>query len=143
VPDQPYHAAVDGLPKYSSPDGAVQRAILETDGATIQFTWVAADTAMVAPTARPGEPDRHWFDQTHLVISGRLAMTLYDSDGRENKTYEVGPGELLYIPGDVPHRGRSIGGEPVFAIEVFAPPREDFHHMAAEHQPGLDANPAD
>jgi mannose-6-phosphate isomerase-like protein (cupin superfamily) len=132
---------VESLPKFPAGEGTINRACVQTDGASIQFTWVAAGAPLVGPTAERGKPDRHWFDQTHIVISGRLAMTLYSPDGEET-TYEVGAGELLYIPGDVPHTGRSLGDEPVYAIEIFAPPRADYRHMVDGHQPGLPPPPA-
>jgi mannose-6-phosphate isomerase-like protein (cupin superfamily) len=136
MPDQAYQAAFDALPKFTSPSGEVRRSILETDGATVQFTWVDAGGRLAPPGVAPGEADRHPFDQTHIVISGRLEMTLYE-DGGTPQTYTLGPGEILYIPGGVPHAGRCLGDEPLFAIELFAPARADMHDMARAHQPGL------
>jgi mannose-6-phosphate isomerase-like protein (cupin superfamily) len=87
--------------------------------------------------SRGSSPDRHPFDQTNIVIEGRLAINLHNEEGEIIQTFELGPREVLYIPADVPHSGRVVGEDPVFAIEVFAPKRNDYRAMAAEHQPGL------
>jgi len=81
MPDLPYHAAVDRLPKHLSPSGAVHRAIVETNGASIQFHVGRAGAWLAPPGVGPGENDRHAFDQTHIVLSGRLEMTLEEAEG--------------------------------------------------------------
>ena len=85
--------------------------------------------------AKQGDPDIHPWDQCMVVIRGRLEVTL--GEGDDAKTYEVGPDDVVYIPGNVPHIGRVIGDEDAFAVEIFAPVREDYLDMA-EHQLALE-----
>lgn len=64
---------------------------------------------------------RHHNEQITLVASGTLRFMLGD-DGSE--VVDVGPGELLVIPGQLSHAALCIGD--VEATDVFAPLREDW-----------------
>jgi ribosomal protein L16 Arg81 hydroxylase len=39
-------------------------------------------------------------------------------------------GSAVYIPKNIPHTGRPLGAEPLFIIDVFAPPRADYLYFA-------------
>jgi len=121
VPTQPFHAALDELPKFPGLDGYFTRAAITADHATFQVTWLN-------PHHPPVPTDQHPFDQTVFVFSGELELVL-GGFGR----YVVRSGECLYIPADVPHTAKALGDETVFALDIFAPAREDYRHMS-EHQ---------
>ncbi|MEC9432711.1 MAG: cupin domain-containing protein [Pseudomonadota bacterium] len=82
------------------------------DQAMIQHAEVAAGAAV------PGHS--HPNEQFTLVLSGRLRLRL--GENAAAGTYELGPGEVLRIPGGMHHEGEAI--EDCVVIDVFAPPSE-------------------
>ena len=130
MPQQPYHAAIDSLPQRAHPSfdemPTYTRTSVVMDGCILVWTWLHAGFHWPEGKA----PDQHPFDQTIYVLSGHLDMTL---DGKE--TYNLAPGDVLYIPADLSHRADLPDDEGVFLLEVFAPVREDYRYTAA-HQPG-------
>ncbi|MGY4708816.1 cupin domain-containing protein [Mycolicibacterium sp. CBM1] len=121
LPDQPYFAVLDDLPKEELQGGSFKRTAIVTDAALIQTVWVA-------PHHPPAPIDQHPFDQTVVVLSGTLELVLNGED-----RYVLTPGCCLYIPADVPHQATVLGDEPLRALDIFAPIREDYLHLAA-HQ---------
>lgn len=121
MPGAAFHAAFAELPRESLGEGALERTAVRTDEAIVTFNWI-----------RPGHPEvpphEHPYDQLSFVFAGTLQMDLAGT------SHTVRSGELLYIPAGVPHTGRVLGSEPVLNIDVFAPAREDYLHLAA-HQP--------
>jgi len=117
----PFHAAFADLPRESIGDGVLQRTAVRTDEGLVTFNWI-----------QPGHPEvpphDHPYDQLSFIFAGTLEMEL------DGTTYRVSEGEFLYIPAGVPHTGRVVGDKPVLNIDVFAPMREDYMHLAA-HQP--------
>ena len=61
---------------------------------------------------------QHPHEQITHVISGQLEFTV------GGVTKVMNPGDVLVIPGDVPHSAVAL--EDTVNIEVFSPPREDF-----------------
>jgi quercetin dioxygenase-like cupin family protein len=61
----------------------------------------------------------HPHEQLGTVLEGELELTI------DNQTKIIGPGEYYLIPGNVPHSARSLKQD-VLALDVFAPPREDY-----------------
>lgn len=63
---------------------------------------------------------RHAHDQEQItwIIVGHLRI---DVDGT---TYDLGAGELLHIPGGVPHETRAV--QDTVALDIFSPPRNDW-----------------
>jgi mannose-6-phosphate isomerase-like protein (cupin superfamily) len=120
VPGAPFHAAIGGMPRESIAGGALTRTAVRTDDAIVTFNWI-----------KPGHPEvphhSHPYDQLALILSGTLEL---DLDGER---HTVGTGELLYIPAGVPHTGKVIGEETVLNVDLFAPAREDYLHLA-DHQ---------
>ncbi|MGW1562304.1 cupin domain-containing protein [Streptomyces sp. NPDC002144] len=129
MPSRPYYAKLNELPKAAGLDGAFRRTAIVADHALMQLVWVD-------PGHPPVPTDQHPFDQTCFVFSGTLELVL---DGRAR--YVVGPGECLYIPAGVPHDARVLGTETVFALDVFAPGREDYLPLA-DHQLEREPRPA-
>lgn len=60
----------------------------------------------------------HPQEQITHVISGRLRMNV------SGEPHELGPGESLYLPSNVPHGAETI--EDTLVIDTFSPPREDY-----------------
>ena len=121
MPEKPYHAAIERLPRETLMDGLVSRSATRTDGSLLVFNWMQPDQPEPAPHDHP-------FDQLSVVWSGAIEMEL-DGD-----RYTVRGGELLYIPARVPHSGRAVGPDPALILDLFAPAREDYLHLV-EHQP--------
>ncbi len=59
----------------------------------------------------------HPHEQSSYIVSGRLRFTV------NGTTREVGPGDLVHIPGGAAHAVTVI--EPALVIDTFSPPRED------------------
>ncbi len=132
MPNKVYKVRFEDLPRQSRFGGAMQETAVVMDAALIKFAWgKPAPMQMTGRTAAAGEPDVHPWDQLLLMLKGKVEVTLGD-DG-ELGTYEVEAGELVYIPANVPHIGRTLGEEEAIGVEVFAPVRDDYLDMA-EHQ---------
>ena len=61
---------------------------------------------------------QHPQEQITHVISGRVRMIVAGTP------HELGPGESLYLPGNVRHSAETI--EDTLVIDTFSPPREDY-----------------
>jgi len=129
VPRQPYHAVLAELPKFESLDGFFTRSAITADHALMQVIWLEPGHPLV-PT------DQHAHDQTVFVFSGSLQLILNGTD-----RYVVNPGECLYIPGNVPHQATALGDEPLHALDIFAPVRQE-HLPMVEHQLANESVPA-
>ncbi len=70
------------------------------------------DTGSVLPV------HQHPQEQVAHVVSGRVRFTV---DGQSR---EVGPGESLHLPSNVPHGAETL--EQALVIDTFSPPREDY-----------------
>jgi quercetin dioxygenase-like cupin family protein len=60
----------------------------------------------------------HENEQITYILEGRLRFTLGD------ETIDVGAGEVLTIPPNVPHAAEAL--EDTLDVDVFTPPREDW-----------------
>lgn len=67
------------------------------------------------------EPHQHDNDQFTYVMHGRLRFWLGPNDEQE---VVVGPGEVLHVPPNVPHR--AIALEDTMELDIFSPPRVDW-----------------
>jgi quercetin dioxygenase-like cupin family protein len=65
------------------------------------------------------ERHAHPHEQVGMVVKGQAIFTI----GDEEKT--LGPGDLYRIPSGVPHRVVALD-EPVQALDIFNPVREDY-----------------
>ena len=61
---------------------------------------------------------QHPHEQISIVLSGRVAFTIGD------ETREVGPGDVVVIPGGVTHNVKTR--EACVLLDLFSPVREDF-----------------
>lgn len=63
----------------------------------------------------------HRHEQISSIVEGSLRFWLGEA---EEEVIEIGPGESLIIPPHVPHRVEAL--EDTKALDIFAPPREDW-----------------
>lgn len=75
-----------------------------------ELCWVKFDPGAIYPM------HSHPYEQVSLVVQGRLSLRVGD------EAREVGPGDMWFVPVDVPHGGKVLGDEPVIFIDVYAPP---------------------
>lgn len=80
-------------------------------GDQIHQIFVQLDEGAVVPI------HQHVHEQVAFVVSGRLRFLLPDGPR------EVGPGESVMLPSNLPHGVEVI--EPATVIDTFSPPRED------------------
>jgi quercetin dioxygenase-like cupin family protein len=62
----------------------------------------------------------HHNEQLSYVIEGRLRFLV----GPEQEEVVVGPGQVLFLPGHLPHSAEAL--EDTRGIDVFSPPRQDW-----------------
>lgn len=104
-------ASVEQLRSKEVRDG-VRRQVFTGDGATLAWT-----------TLEPGHtprPHAHEHEQIVYIISGRARFTV----GEE--TAELGPGDVLLVPGGVEHFAETVGEEPCVDLSIFTPRREEY-----------------
>ncbi len=63
----------------------------------------------------------HPNEQFALVVSGRMRFTLPEVDAPP-RIIELGPGEVLHLPPNVPHEGKAI--ETSIVLDIFSPPSQ-------------------
>ena len=132
MPNKVYKVRFEDLPRQERFGGAMGESAVVMDGAILKFAWgKPSPMQMTGRAAAAGKPDVHPWDQLMLMLKGKVEVTL--GDNGDLGTYEVEAGELIYIPANVPHIGRTLGEEEAIGVEVFAPVRQDYLDMA-EHQ---------
>ena len=65
---------------------------------------------------------QHENEQYSYVLEGKL--TLWTGPEGEEEEHTLGPGDVLVIPSNVPHRAEAI--EETLDLDVFNPPRQDW-----------------
>jgi quercetin dioxygenase-like cupin family protein len=71
------------------------------------------------PAGAPGAIHSHPHEQMIVVLSGKIDIIV------DGKAYRIGVGDVLWVPGDVPHGGMGLD-EPCRMVEIFTPARKDF-----------------
>lgn len=66
----------------------------------------------------------HPTEQLVHMLAGRLRIWIGD------EVHEVGPGDVVLIPPDVPHRGEAVGPENAQYLEVLSPVEGRYRTMA-------------
>jgi quercetin dioxygenase-like cupin family protein len=105
------HGHVDAL-NVTHARAGVARRVFSGEGATLAFT-----------TMDPGHeavPHSHPHEQIEYLLAGRMRFVV----GEEETILE--PGGLLVVPGGVEHYGVTLGDEPVRALSVFSPRRDEY-----------------
>ena len=102
----------DDMPK-ESVNSLLDRRLIT--GARMMLTHVYLKKGCVVP--------RHSHDneQFTYILEGALRFWIGD-DGAE--TFVLGPGEVLVIPPNVPHKAEAV--EDTLDVDVFCPPRQDW-----------------
>jgi mannose-6-phosphate isomerase-like protein (cupin superfamily) len=121
VPSAPFQGSFAELPREVLDELRLSRSAVRMDDGLVVFNWID-------PPARMPEHS-HPFDQLALILSGRCRLTV------EGAEHELAGGDFLYIPASQVHALETIGEEPVLNVDVFAPAREDYLHLAGG-QPG-------
>ena len=70
-------------------------------------------------------PHQHTFEQLAICIQGRFNYHVGD------EVFEMTPGSLLRVPPNTLHYVEPIGDEVALNLDVFAPIRDDYRHLAA------------
>jgi len=102
---------VDSLNATHARPGVVRR-VFSGKGATLAFT-----------TMDPGHeavPHSHPHEQIEYLLQGRMRFVV----GDEETILEQGG--LLVVPGGVEHYGVTLGDEPIVALSVFSPKRDEY-----------------
>jgi len=68
------------------------------------------------------DPHTHDNEQMACVLSGRIRFELPAHKGNAARTVELGAGDVLAIPGGVPHGAEAL--EDTVILDVFSPPSE-------------------
>jgi mannose-6-phosphate isomerase-like protein (cupin superfamily) len=121
MPNRVIHTRVADLPREAVPEWGLERTALRGDGSLIVYNWQTPSDDPAAP------PHSHPFDQTALILQGKVEITVDD------EVFVLRQGEALQIPAGAPHTGRTVGDQVALIVDVFAPAREDYLHLAA-HQ---------
>ncbi len=100
-PDQPWVDIVPGIRRQTISSGA---------------TMYQMRARLEAGSRLPEH--QHAQEQITHVISGRVRMIVAGTP------HELGPGESLYLPSNVPHGAETI--ENTLVIDTFSPPRDDY-----------------
>jgi mannose-6-phosphate isomerase-like protein (cupin superfamily) len=98
----------------------LERTAVRMDGALAVFNWMEP-----RPTSRP--PHEHPFDQLSLVLDGEMEFSV------EGEVLQVAAGEVLVIPPSARHTARTLGARTSLSLDIFAPARADYLHLA-DHQ---------
>ena len=102
------------LPEIASPAGSARQAKASLWPALVDismFSVRVTDSGMREP---------HWHPETAemgYVLEGRARMTILDPDGGTD-TYEIGPGDVYFIPRAYPHHIEDVGGG-TFHVLIF------------------------
>ncbi len=115
-----FSGSIADLPREQLLELGLSRSAVRTDDALVVFNWL---------TPPAGVPlHDHPFDQLSLILQGEVVMRVDDDEHR------LSAGGFLYVPAGATHGLETVGDAPVFNIDVFAPAREDYLHLA-EGQP--------
>jgi quercetin dioxygenase-like cupin family protein len=109
-----------GWTRESLADGVLTRTAIRGDACLITMNWLQ-------PHHDDQPPHSHPFDQTAFVFEGAMEFEVGD------ERFLIRAGEVLQIPAGAPHTARVVGDAVAFNIDVFAPVRDDYLHLAA-HQ---------
>jgi mannose-6-phosphate isomerase-like protein (cupin superfamily) len=78
-----------------------------------------ATVSLILDHSEPGEGPRlhrHAYDETWLVLAGRLTFTAGDEE------FEAGPDDIVIVPSDTPHKFTNTGPERARLICIHASP---------------------
>ena len=114
------HFRFADLPREQVADHLTRSAVRSDDSLAV-LNWMDP-----RPAARA--PHHHPFDQLSFVLEGEMEFTVDD------RTFRVAPGEVLVIAPDAKHTARALGSVTALSLDIFAPARPDYLHLAAHQQ---------
>ncbi len=91
------------------------------DGVSAKFFWgdkMTLSRVEIAPNSTV-PMHSHPHEQAGVILQGTLEFTIGD------QVRTAGPGDMYIIPGNVEHQVVS-GDEPVVALDIFSPVREEY-----------------
>jgi quercetin dioxygenase-like cupin family protein len=118
-------ATLGAIPTFDLSPGASTR-IVQAQNMTLSF-------ARLEPGVR-GVPHSHEHEQVIVGLDGWHDMLV------DGKTYRINPGDVIVIPGGVPHAGIS-GDSECNTVEIFAPARKDLEERLARARAGKTDDP--
>ncbi len=111
---EPAFYRLDALEEVTLAEGVTARFV---PGGRMMFSFVRLAPGATVPS------HHHPHEQLGHMIEGSLLMTIGD------ETREIRPGDVYAIPGGVVHSATG-GPEGGLALDVFAPPREEYLELA-------------
>ena len=115
-----YVVRLDELPAERTADGSVVRR-LQGEG----YDLVGSSLILGEMAPGYGPPlHRHPVEEVFLLMRGQATFTVGDGD------VEVGAGNIVVVPANVPHRFVVSGEEPLFMHAFLASPRIDTEYLA-------------
>ena len=87
-------------------------------GERMMLAHVYLDKGAIVPT------HKHENEQLTWIVSGALKFWIGEEDSPDREEFILGPGEVMYIPSNVPHKAEAM--EDTFDVDVFSPPRQDW-----------------
>jgi quercetin dioxygenase-like cupin family protein len=96
---------------YSTVSPGIRRKTLVYGEKTLMTVFILDKGATIAP-------HRHSQEQIGYLVSGHLILTIGDD------VHDVRPNDSWVIPGNMEHHAKIL--ETSVALEVFAPPRDDY-----------------
>ena len=63
----------------------------------------------------------HENEQLTYILEGKLRFWVGDD---LSQVFDVGPGEVLHLPSNVPHKAEAL--EETLDVDIFSPPRQDW-----------------
>jgi quercetin dioxygenase-like cupin family protein len=106
------HYRWDDMPKERVNDTLSRRLIT---GDRMMLAHVYLDKGCIVPK------HSHDNEQLTYVLEGVLRFTIGEA---QDEIVDVGPGEVLVIPSNVPHRAEAL--EDTLDVDIFCPPRQDW-----------------
>ena len=106
------HYRWDDLPKEDIKPDLSRRLIT---GERLMIAHVYLDKGCLVPQ------HAHENEQLTYILEGKLRFFLGQD---ESEVVDVGAGEVLHIPGNLPHKAEAL--EDTLDVDVFSPPRQDW-----------------
>ncbi len=109
------HARWDEIPLETVTDDITRRLFT---GTRMMIAHVYLKKGAIVPT------HQHENEQLTYILEGALRFWIGAADAPDRHELDVGAGEVLYIPSNVPHEALAL--EDTFDVDVFNPPRQDW-----------------
>ena len=106
------HQRIDALEQRSPIEGVLAHRLT---GEKVMVQHLHVTKGAAAPL------HHHQNEQIMMVVSGTFRMTVQDAGGGQ-RSFDMGPGEILHLPSNCPHGGEAI--EDCVIIDIFSPPSE-------------------